>query len=220
VWKRSIGRQVLTFHLAGINNQNFLMRDEETGSFWQQVSGKAVSGPMKGQQLELVRSDELTFAQWRKEIPNGAVLQPVAEFEKQYESKDWDVKMQKVRTVVDTKATGIEPRRLMLGIELEGTARAFPLDTVLQQKLVQDRVGSATIFLVVGPDGKSIRAFRAPMDTEFFRKDDGSLLDQSGNAWDFRGCTTDNRCLDPIYILRDYWFDWQLYHPATTVYKR
>jgi len=29
----------LTFHLAGINSQNFLMRDEETGTYWQQISG-------------------------------------------------------------------------------------------------------------------------------------------------------------------------------------
>ena len=34
---------VLTFHLAGINNQNFLMRDEQTGTYWQQISGRAIS---------------------------------------------------------------------------------------------------------------------------------------------------------------------------------
>jgi hypothetical protein len=37
----------LTFHLAGINNQNFLMRDEETGSYCQKISGSAISGPLK-----------------------------------------------------------------------------------------------------------------------------------------------------------------------------
>ena len=29
----------LHFHLAGINNQNFIMQDEETGTWWQQVTG-------------------------------------------------------------------------------------------------------------------------------------------------------------------------------------
>jgi hypothetical protein len=55
--------------LAGINNQNFLMRDEETGTFWQQISGRAISGPLNGSQLEPVHSDELTFALWRSEAP-------------------------------------------------------------------------------------------------------------------------------------------------------
>jgi hypothetical protein len=30
VWNREVAGLRLTFHLAGINNQNFLMRDEET----------------------------------------------------------------------------------------------------------------------------------------------------------------------------------------------
>jgi len=30
------------------------MRDEEMGSFWQQFSGRAISGPMRGEQLPLI----------------------------------------------------------------------------------------------------------------------------------------------------------------------
>ena len=67
----------LTFHLAGINNQNFLMRDEETGTYWQQISGAAISGPLKGSQLTLVHSDELTLATWKSEQPEGTVLDDV-----------------------------------------------------------------------------------------------------------------------------------------------
>ena len=35
---RDVAGRRLTLHLAGINNQNFLMRDEETGTYWQQIS--------------------------------------------------------------------------------------------------------------------------------------------------------------------------------------
>ena len=41
MWASEIDGRKLTFHLAGINNQNFIMRDEETGSWWQQVTGVA-----------------------------------------------------------------------------------------------------------------------------------------------------------------------------------
>src|SRR5689334_18653912 len=97
----------LTFHLAGINNQNFLMRDEETGTFWQQISGRAVSGPLAGAQLALVYSDELTFALWRSENKDGMVLKPVAQYASDYAPKDWDVKMQKAKTVLDFPNTGL-----------------------------------------------------------------------------------------------------------------
>ena len=58
---------MLTFHLVGINNQNFVMQDAETGSWWQQVSGEAIFGPLKGTQLPLIPFDQLTFAAWREE---------------------------------------------------------------------------------------------------------------------------------------------------------
>jgi hypothetical protein len=32
VWTRTVNGRALHFYLAGINNQNFLMRDKETGT--------------------------------------------------------------------------------------------------------------------------------------------------------------------------------------------
>ena len=34
------------------------MRDEETGSYWQQITGTAIAGPLKGRKLTLVPQDE------------------------------------------------------------------------------------------------------------------------------------------------------------------
>jgi len=81
-----VNGRVLHFYLAGINNQNFLMRDRETGTWWQQITGKAIYGPLQGAALELVLSDELTFGQWRSESPGGKVLAPVAKYTKDYDS--------------------------------------------------------------------------------------------------------------------------------------
>ena len=61
----------LTFRLAGINNQNFIMRDDQTGTWWQQVSGLAIHGPLKGRRLHLVPHDQITFATWKDEQPKG-----------------------------------------------------------------------------------------------------------------------------------------------------
>src|SRR5262249_18403920 len=72
------GGRTLRFHLAGINNQNFIMRDEETGSWWQQVTGCAFLGPLKGRCLESISWDEVTFAVFRAEHPGGVVLLPAA----------------------------------------------------------------------------------------------------------------------------------------------
>jgi uncharacterized protein DUF3179 len=222
VWGREVDGLKLTFHLAGINNQNFLMRDEETGTYWQQISGAAVSGPLAGRMLKLIPADELTFGLWKAEQPRGTVLKDVAAYASEYAPMDWDVKMKKAPTVLSYARPGVGPRDLMLGIHSFGAARAFPYDTVIAQKLVKDRVGLEHVILVVGPDGQSVRAFRTASD--FYRTPDGMMDDATGSRWNFQGCAIEGRskgtCLERVEAIKDYWFDWRHYNPNTTVYGR
>lgn len=235
---------MLTFHLAGINNQNFLMRDDQTGTFWQQISGRAIAGPLAGSQLEFVHSDELTFALWRSEESGGAVLKRVPRYANEYASKDWDLHMAKVRTVLDFPNTGLKSRDLVLGVDAFGVARAYPVERILSAKLIEDRLGAEPVILVLGPDNKSIRVFRArlPGDDaapDYYRqlapaaaRDPNSTLanqplymdSATGSEWSFAGCALTGKlrgtCLEPVSAIKDYWFDWRNYHPDTTIFKR
>ncbi len=225
MWGREVNGLVLTFHLAGINNQNFLMRDEQTGSFWQQITGRAISGPLAGTSLRLVPSDELTFALWRSERPDAKVLKEVAADVAEYESKDWDKRLQRsFPTVLNFPEHGLGNRDIMLGIDAFGEARAYRYEQVIAEKLVIDRVGSEPVILLVGPDGQSVRAFRAgDRPGEFFRTSDGGMMDSgTGSRWNFQGCAVDGKlkgeCLERVEVIKDFWFDWRNYHPATSVY--
>ena len=235
MWGREVNGIVLRFHLAGINNQNFLMRDEETGTYWQQISGRAVSGPLTGSALRLIHSDELTLALWKAEQPHGAVLKDVAAYTSQYAPEDWDVKMKKAPTVLSYAQPGLAPRDLMLGIHTGGAARAYRFDDVLNQKLIEDRVGSEPVLLVLGGDGESARAFsrrlpRGDAVADFYRAPDstagGALMMDAltGSRWNFRGCAVEGprtgECLQKVEAIKDYWFDWRNYNPGTTVFRR
>jgi Protein of unknown function (DUF3179) len=217
--------------LAGINNQNFLMRDDQTGSYWQQISGRAISGPLRDAQLTLILSDELTFATWKTEQPEATVLLPVPEYASEYEVKDWDERMGRRPVVVDFPGSGMNPRDLILGIRLESGSRAFPYRRVIEEKLVKDRVGTEPVLLVVGPDGQSVRAFRDRIsgldgEPDFYRLATGAsalMMDApSGSEWNFQGCALSGKCkgmcLQRIPMLKDYWFDWRNYNPKTTIW--
>src|ERR1700678_2162011 len=136
------------------------MRDEQTGTYWQQISGAAISGPLKGRHLTLVLSDELTLATWKSEQPHGTVLDDVPEYVSDYAKPDWDVRMRRAPTVLAFPEHGLAPRDLMLGVQAFGSSRAFLYDRVVGEKLVKDHVGSEPVLLVVGPDDQSVRAFR------------------------------------------------------------
>jgi len=219
----------LTFHLAGINNQNFIMRDEETGTYWQQISGAAISGPLKGAQLQLILSDELTFFTWKAEAPQGMVFNDVPEFVSDYAPKDWDVRMKKAPTVISFNEHSLGARDLMLGVQAFGASRAFLLDRVLKEKLVVDRIAGEPVLLLVGPDYQSIRVFHARVAgvTGFYRIAEPAAVfmdDATGSKWNFQGCAVEGKlqgkCLKQLPALKDYWFDWRNYNPKTTVYGK
>ena len=302
MWTRTVNGRALHFYLAGINNQNFLMRDKETGTWWQQITGKAIYGPMKGASLELVLSDELTFGEWKSEVPDGKVLAEVPKYVKEYDS-NWEPEVAKYPVVISFPGTELKSRDVVVGLEIAGPGRAYPWDTLVKQSPVVDRVDGMPLLVTVGPDGKSFRVFVSRIDgkdAEFFlkanaesdappttekavetkssspadSKADGSsaiktavpadsraassaavsvatavpadinsgttataqpivparpkawlLIDTAtASEWNFQGCAvsgpSQGKCLDRIPALKDYWFDWRNYHPATTVYHR
>ena len=233
VWNRSLDGRTLYFRLAGINNGNALMRDVQTNSIWQQSTGHAIFGPLKGEQLALIHSDELTFALWRKERPDGLVLQADAPYAGKYEDKDWEKEVEKTRTVVDTRKTGIAPHELMLGITMDGQSRAYPLKSILASRLIEDQVAGIPILIVVGPDKESIRVFKAhvtearatflSVPSDFTTT--GTVMQdaETSSNWNFEGCAVSGMstgmCLAPVDANKDYWFDWMNHHPDTTVFK-
>ena len=233
MWSREIAGLRLTFHLSGINNQNFIMRDEETGSYWQQISGKAISGPLRGQQLALVPSDELTFATWKSEEPQGTVLKDIPKFVHGYARKDWDVRMRRAPVVIQFPEHGMKARDLILGVQAFGASRAFPFDQIVKEKLVKDHVGAEPVLLAVAADNQSVRVFRdripgAPGAPDFYRmanKPGVLLMDAAtGSEWNFQGCAISGNakglCLERVPALKDYWFDWRNYNPQTTIYGK
>jgi len=230
VWETRVDGRVLHFHLAGINNQNFIMRDEETGSWWQQVTGEAIFGPLKGKRLKPVFLDELTFDTWKREQPQGRVLRPDEQIAAsgKYAPADWEERMLRVPVATQISAPALDQRELVAGIDLNGAAAAYPIAALKKQNPIIDILGSTTLIVVMSEDGQSVRAFERKVEgqeREFFLKPNSSplrLIDDQGTEWDFTGTALNGNLagkqLMRIPVLKDYWFDWKTYNPNTSVY--
>ena len=232
MWETTVDGRVLHFHLAGINNQNFIMRDEETGTWWQQVSGKAIQGPLKGKQLKRVFHDEISFSIWKRESSQGRVLKPDEKIlaSDQYEKPDWETRMERLRVVQGTDVDKrLAPRTLVVGVSVGEKSVAYPLSALQKQSPIIDTVGSTPIVIVLGDDKRSVRAFERTVDgrrLEFFQKTENNelqLIDaETGSTWNFEGKAIAGpligRQLTKVFVLEDYWFDWRIYHPDTTIY--
>ena len=209
------------------------MRDEETGSYWQQVTGLAVAGALKGARLTLIPQDELTFALWKKEQPNGTVLAPLQRYAAKYEKATWESEIAKLPTVIHGTKGTLPDRETIIGVVSNGEAEAYPVAKLTSQSpVVLDVIGGRPIMLVLGPDGKSVRVFSRQLQAgplEFYSSiakagDPWALLDAATlSEWNFEGCAVTGQmkgqCLARIDYLKDYWFDWQHYHPHSGIYR-
>jgi len=222
----------LRFRLAGLNHQNFLMTDEETGSWWQQISGECILGPLKGKRLQRIPNDEVTLGVWRREHPNSLVVKFDPRYLHRYAAPDWEKEILPVPTAGkwDPKSP-LAPRDLIIGIEVNGSSVAYPLDLVKQHSPIPHLAGGQPVLIVMGADGRSVRSFSRRVNNQtldFYRKLDSSaeitLLDtQTGSTWDFQGRAIDGVLrgaqLERIQNIREFWFDWLRYHPQTSMYK-
>jgi hypothetical protein len=220
----------LHFHLAGVNNQNFIMRDDETGTWWQQVSGLAILGPLKGQSLDPMPWDEVTFAVFRAENPHAGVLLPAKEYEADYESADWEKEVAEYPTPGEADPEDpMKPRDLVVGVALGKQARAYRWSDLDPKSPIADEVGGTPVLILLHPDGKSLRCFDRSLDggtLELFLRPGSSppvlVEGATGSEWDFSGLATSGslsgKRLGRVPCLKDFWFDWKAYNPGTGVY--
>jgi hypothetical protein len=235
---------VLRFRLTGINNQNFVMADEQTGSWWQQITGAAMFGPLAGTRLELVFHDEITFGTLRKEVTSARVLRPEPHIAAagKYEAADWEDRMALAPVPHRPgEIAGLPPRTLVVGVELGGASKAFLFERLRQARVILDDVGGVPVAVWLGPDGRSVRVFDRRLGRrlgvasgaasgaasgvlDFVAAEDGTLRDlATGSTWSFTGAATSGPLagaqLEKIYLLVEYWFDWQTYHPDTALHR-
>lgn len=228
MWGRRLDERTLTFRLIGINNQNFLMEDLETGSWWQQVTGEAISGALKGRRLTPVLHDEVTFAIWRDEHPASRVL--ALDERGSRIARDWEVRAARSPVVTPVRdGDPLSPRTIVVGLEVRGESRAYPKDVVASAGVILDELGGQPIAILDAGDGESVRVFSAAIDGSplaLVRRTDttpATFVDPaSGSTFDFAGRGLSGplagRTLERLPHFSDYWFDWRVYHPSTTVY--
>jgi Protein of unknown function (DUF3179) len=234
VWETTVDGRPLHFELFGINNQNFIMRDRETGSWWQQVSGAAIHGPMRGKTLKRIAFEEVSYELWTREYPGGRVLLPDPEIIKKeaYAKADWEQRVAKLPTPgARNERDPLQPRDLVIGIELNGKAKAFPFFEISKHRAILSTINNVPLLILLAEDGVSVRAFETVIDgrrLDLYVKTNppsSTFLDvTTGSEWNFEGKAISGplagRTLRRVAILRDYWFDWKNYHPDTAVYSR
>ncbi|MFQ5932803.1 MAG: DUF3179 domain-containing protein, partial [Nitrospiraceae bacterium] len=134
VYSRRLGDQVLTFgNTSALYDSDLVMLDYETGSYWWQVAGEAIVGPLTGEELEILPSTVTTWREWHELHPDTQVLSKDTGFGRNYDQDPF-------ATYADFLDAGrfafpvgeaardprLSPSTVVLALEIEGNAVAYP----------------------------------------------------------------------------------------------
>lgn len=218
------------FDMNGLRGSNFVMRDRLTGSDWQQGDGVAFAGPRTGQRLELIPFTITTWAEWRAQHPESLAFVVKPELVAQYtlmagRQKDLMAFPLPVRDPLRQDGR-LAPTAMVAGIEAGGAEKAYSLQFLSRQPVLNDRVGTLPVVLLYHAAARTHRAFarRSGARELTFAAVAGSpeITDrETGSRWNSHGKCVEGSLkgaqLEEVLLQPSFWFSWAQFHPNTQV---
>ncbi len=208
---------------------SLVMFDRETGTLWSHLTGEALQGPLVGQQLQQLLSEQTTWGRWRAEHPKTLMLAV----------DPGDVRFDPYQNYYDASDAGVVGRKRaddrlpvkekVIGVRLGGQVKAYSFSALARDRVVNDTVGGVPLVVVFDP---------ASVSGAVYRRDSGGTLltftaganplsmrdDQTGSEWDGLSgrATTGSDAgmeLEQVPITYSFWFGWVDFYPNTGLYK-
>ena len=234
VAERTVAGDPVVFGVSGLlYRQDLVLYDRPTDSLWSQLLATAIRGPRTGDRLSLVPSSLTTWGAWREAHPDSRVLRPPPESDtvagrvtRNYGTDPYVGYRNTEDVGVSDEAFGddrLHPKTRVLGVEREGTARAYPRPAVVEAGVVEDRVGDLPVVVTAGPDG-TLAAYDRRVDgrvLSFAPAQDGTLR-AGGSRWDrltgraLEGPLESERLAPVGKVL--FWFAWLEFHPESELW--
>jgi len=212
------------FRLVGMDHFNAMFEDATTQSWWRQVSGEAISGPLKGKSLPEIPSEQMTLKAWLDLHPGSKIMQPDTTFKEAYEGlKDFDE---------GTIKSGLEKRDSLswkdkswvVGVQVGMSARAYDWNDLLNRKVINDTLASMPLLIMVASDSASFHVWKRDSLTFEWDTQRSMLRDlQTQSYWDQSGRSTEGSMKDKqlpvVQSYQEFWHSWKTFRPHTTQYN-
>lgn len=217
VYEPVVNGKYETFRLVGMDQFNAMLEDHGTKSWWQQATGRAVSGKLKGQQLPELNSTQTTLAKWLSLYPSSQVLQADPSFEKSYPNDTQYEDGSSRKTLTGTDSLSWKDKSWIVGITVNGDTKAYDWNRLKREKLIQDDLGGKAILLLLSDDNRSFFAFEKTGTEPVTFQQDTLLIGTKRYSLDGRGVDTAH-VLNPITAYQEFWHSWRTFHPGTKKY--
>lgn len=158
------GRELVFGNQGALCADAMTFWDHETGSVWSQPTGTAIAGPLKGKQLDLLRSTVTTWRSWVNHYPNTKALR------------------------VKRRPGHHTMSDLSIAVTLLGTTTTYAVDLVRERSVINDEIAGSSVAVMVEPaDRDSWSVFSSLVDGAVLTFDvlEGNVVDTATETtWD------------------------------------
>ncbi|NCT95538.1 MAG: DUF3179 domain-containing protein [Chitinophagaceae bacterium] len=212
------------FRLVGMDHFNAMFEDATTKSWWRQVSGEAITGPLKGTSLEELPSEQMILSAWQRKHPTTWVMQPDTGFTEAYAKMVNYEKGKSKGNLTRRDSLSWKDKSWVLGIVHAHTAKAYDWNELVKQQLIQDSLPGLPLVIVLEKDSASFHAWSRVVDGKHldFMKLSGmdQLTDkQTGSVWNMDGTCVSGvlagKQLSSVRAYQEYWHSWRSFQVGT-----
>jgi hypothetical protein len=229
VYSPEVNGKMEHFRLVGMDHFNAMFEDATTKSWWQQATGTAIAGKLKGAQLKEIPSAQMRLADWLFLHPASTTLLPDSNFKIKYDSlKGYDEGIISSRLEKRDTASW-KFKSWVIGVNLNGRAKAYDWNHLLYQNIIQDTFAGMPLLLIADKQGKSFFVLNRNISgttLDFIYDASKALLrdTQSQSYWQINGNCVDGlykgRTLSSVQAYQEFWHSWKNFHPQTIEYPK
>ena len=201
------------FRLVGMDHFNAMLEDASTGTWWRQANGAAVTGPLRGDTLREIPSQQVTLALWLEMHPETRIMQADSALRDRYPTT-FDYETGQSRSALTgTETVPWHDKSWVVGVSIGTDAKAFDWQTLTRARAVNDVVGGTPLVVVLAQDGASSFVYARPDSQTTFSMRGDSLVSATGAyGLSGRGATGS---LVPLQASQEFWHSWREFNPST-----
>jgi len=237
-----INGEIATFGVSGrLYKSDLVMYDRVTYSFWSQIEGQAIIGPLASASpvIRRIPVDMALWASWKATHPDTLVLSrptnavavgghPPEQAEGEREKRQYDYSVDPYRwfrgNESDTYGLSVEDQRLsnktvVMGIQTDLGSKAYEKEAVKELMIINDEIEGQPIVIFYDARADQVRAFQRPSDTPMQLID--NELSDGNSIWTLTGTPIDatDTALKSLDSMPVYWFAWVSFHPETELFQ-
>lgn len=219
VYEPTINGKYEKFRLVGMDHFNAMFEDATTKSWWRQVTGEAIAGKLKGKKLPELFSTQTSLAEWLQLNPNSLIMQADPAFSKQYDSTAKFENGKSKSDLTGTDSLSWKNKSWVIGIKAGANKKVYDWNTLKTERIIQDKIGSIPVVIVLANDNKSFFAFERPDESSIFLLDNDTL-DYNHHHFRIDGKGIDTSfSLKPLKASQEFWHSWRTFYPDTKKYE-